>query len=304
MKTNNSLSIWTYWLWSEMVCTKEFHDFDFKWYTIPEQYASHKEAFLHAMNNGMTMFDASLVYGNGEWVAFLWECLKDVSLDRDKYKIVAKLEKIDSREDIEKELDLYLTGLWVEYIDVLLLHSNWSSTLDLWETHHLMSKLIGKKVKWLWASNFSLRQTKYVQEKVGIQLEYFEWLFNLDCKHNQEVWIVDYCKENNIAFTSYQALRRNNITWTSDLVASLAHKYSKTENQIMLNRMTKSVWINALIRSSKIHHIDENIASQSFDMEAGDYQALDEYRNAKYMDQKIDRERTGDWVRIAYVASL
>jgi len=49
-----------------MVCKKEFHDFEFKQYSIPEKFISHKEAFLYAINNGMTTFDASLVYGNGE----------------------------------------------------------------------------------------------------------------------------------------------------------------------------------------------------------------------------------------------
>jgi len=37
--------------------------------------------------------------------------LNDVSLDREHYEIVAKLEKIDTPEDIEKEVDLYLTAL-------------------------------------------------------------------------------------------------------------------------------------------------------------------------------------------------
>jgi len=287
-----------------MVCKKEFHDFEFKQYSIPEKFISHKEAFLYAINNGMTTFDASLVYGNGEWVAFLWKCLNDVSLDREHYEIVAKLEKIDTPEDIEKEVDLYLTALWVDFIDTLLLHSNGSSSLDLWETHHIMSSLLWKKVKWIWASNFSLRQTKYIQQEVGIQLEYFEWLFNLDCKHNQEVWIVDYCKENNITFTAYQPLRRNNITGTSELITSLAKKYGKTENQIMLNWITKSVWINALIRSTKIYHIEENKSSQEFDMSAFDYQLLNEYRNNKYMNKEIDRERNGAGVTIAQVANL
>lgn len=252
----------------------------------------------------MNLFDASLIYGSGSWVAFLWECLKETTLKREDYRIVAKLEKIESPEDIEKEVDLYLKWLWVDYIDTLLLHSNTTSSLDFWETHHLMSRLIWKKVRNLWASNFSYNETKYIIEEVWINLEYFEWVYNLDCKHYEESWFIGYCNSRDINFTAFQPLRRNRIAQANiPLLLELSNKYNKSQNQILLNRITKNIGINALVRSWNIEHVKENIASQDFTMNEDDYKLLNKYKNEKYMDVIIDWKNTWEWIRIAQVAN-
>lgn len=288
-----------------MVCSQDFHTFDYANYSIPWDFQQHKDAFLYALEHGMNTFDASLVYGWWSGVAFLWKCLMNTTLIRHEYSIIAKLENIQSLHDIEKEIDQYLLWLGVDYIDTLLLHSPWRTLLDLWETYHAMEKMVWKKIKSLWISNASVDTLDYIVREQSINIDYFEWVYNLDCKQYEENGLLQYCKNNNILFTAYQPLRRNSIASQKVLfLEELSLKYNKTPNQILLNWITQEVWIHALVRASQIIHVQENIDSQWFRMEYEDYIILNNYRNPLFMDILVDRENKGKGTKISQIPNL
>ena len=109
----------------------------------------------------------------------------------------------------------------------------------------------------------------------------------------------EYCKKNNIQFVAYQPLRRNRTQLRNyDLLIELSQKYNKTQNQIILNWIIKEKKMNVLIKSTNCDRIDENIKSLDFEMEEKDYKRLNDFKNEKFEDIKIDWDNTGDGISI------
>ena len=82
--------------------------------------------------------------------------------------------------------------------------------MPLLEIYEEMDKLVKKgKVRFLSASNTTLEQLKELQQ--NFKLVSFEGVYNLECKYYENVGVMEFCKQNEIQFVCYQALRRNNI---------------------------------------------------------------------------------------------
>ena len=136
------------------------------------------------------------------------------------------------------------------------------------------------KVKYIGVSNVNLEQLKQINSIVRI--DFFEGVYNLDCKYYENTGLLEYCNENNILFIAYQPIRRNKITQKNyEFLVKLAKKYNKTQNQIMINWIVKEKGILPIIKSTNLYRIKENIDSISFDMEKADYKVLDDFQNEK-----------------------
>jgi diketogulonate reductase-like aldo/keto reductase len=128
-------------------------------------------------------------------------------------------------------------------------------------------------------SNLSPEQFKQVKDHIS----YFEGLYNLENKINDDNGIITACHKTEIPFYAYQPLRRNRTAKQNyKEVVSLAEKYSKTQNQILINWMIKHKGIGLLIKASKREHIKENIEALNFDMAEKDYLSLDKFRNKEF----------------------
>ena len=130
-------------------------------------------------------------------------------------------------------------------------------------------------------------------------MDFFEGVYNLECKINENIGILNYCKKNNIEFVAYQPLRRNRTQLKNyDLLVELSQKYNKTQNQIILNWIMKEKKINVLIKSTNCDRIDENIKSLDFEMEENDYKRLNDFKNEEFENIKIDWDNVGDGISI------
>ena len=136
------------------------------------------------------------------------------------------------------------------------------------------------KVKYTGVSNVNLEQLKQINSIVRI--DFFEGVYNLDCKYYENTGLLEYCNKNNILFIAYQPIRRNKIAQKNyEFLVKLAKKYNKTQNQIMINWIVKEKGILPIIKSTNLDRIKENIDSISFVMEKADYKVLDDFQNEK-----------------------
>ncbi len=161
----------------------------------------------YSYENGQNYLSLYMLYNNGKVVKSLNNYVE--KLDRDKIFINVNIEPtVEKIEDIEKQLDEYLEILNIEYVDNLQLHTPKATKLPLIDTYKEMQRLVNiGKVRYLGISNCNLEQLKEINEEVKI--DFFEGVYNLECKINESIGILDYCVKNDIIFIAYQALRRN-----------------------------------------------------------------------------------------------
>lgn len=260
------------------------------------------EGLMYSYENGQNYLSLYMMYNSGSVVKALKSYVSN--LDRNKIFIDVNIEPtIEKIEDIEKQLNEYLEILDIEYVDNLQLHTPKATKLPLIDTYKEMKRLMDiGKARYLGISNCDLKQLKEVNEK--IKLDFFEGVYNLECKTNEDIGILDYCKSNDIIFVAYQALRRNRTAKRNyPLLVELSEKYKKTQNQIILNWIIKEKGIKPIIKCTNIERIKENLESLEFQMEKEDYQKMNEFRNKEFDNIKIDWYYTGEGVTIDQLAN-
>lgn len=262
------------------------------WKIDPENIESEVEALLNSYNLGQNYLSLSMLYNNGEVVKKLKKFIERV--DRKKLFIAANLEpNIECETDVEKQLDEYLTSLDIEYVDMLQLHKPSFSKIPLINVYKEIQRMVEiGKVKYIGISNASLEQLETVNKEVKI--DFFEGIYNLECKIYEDIKVIEYCNQNDIKFLCYQPLRRNRTALRNyPLLVELANKYQKTQNQIILNWLIKEKKMIALVKTTNIHRINENKQALDFEMEKEDYQKLNTFRSEEFDNIKVDWKDNG-----------
>ncbi len=250
------------------------------------------KSLLYSVDKGQNFMSTSLIYDNYNVVDFLYNFFKEVN--KDNIFLTCHLEPyIEKREDIEKQLDEYLKRMNIDYVDALQVHVSYASKIPLLETYEEMDRLVKKgKVRYLSASNVNLETLKEIQK--NFKLFSFEGVYNLECKYNENVGLINFCKENDIKFVCYQALRRNNIMKMNyPFLVEMAKKYNKTQNQILLNWLVKAKDLNTIIKTNTIKNIDNNIEALNFSLDSNDIEALNSFQDKRFECIDIDWKNEG-----------
>jgi len=257
------------------------------WKIDYENFNNDIDALVHSYNSGQNYLSLYMLYNNGEVVRQMKSFIDKV--DRDKLFINANLEPtIEKIEDVEKQLNEYLEILNIDYVDSLQIHGYFVSKLPLVQVYKEIKRLVDiGKVRYIGISNVNLEQLKEVNEEVKI--DFFEGVYNLECKIYEDNKVLEYCKANEIQFICYQPLRRNRTAMRNyDVLVALAEKYNKTQNQIIINWIVKEKNILPLIKCTDINRINENLSAINFIMETDDYKKLNEFRNKDFDNVEID----------------
>jgi len=257
------------------------------WKINYENFDEDLDALIHSYKKGENYLSLYMMYNDGEVVKQMKRFLDKI--DREKVFINANLEpSIEKVEDVEKQLDEYLEILNIEYVDSLQVHDPFVSKIPLLDTYKEIKRLVEKgKVRYIGISNVNLEQLKEIND--NIKIDFFEGVYNLECKIYEDIGVLDYCEKNGIKFVCYQPLRRNRTANRNyPVLVELARKYNKTQNQIILNWIINEKRIMPLIKSTNIERINENIDSIDFKMDDTDYEKLNEFRSKEFDSVEID----------------
>lgn len=283
IKDLHPLAIWTYGLWAN-----RYESQSQEWNSIFND-SKDMESLMYQYQNWQNYIEVSFIYAWGETMKFLWKFLKQIP--RESMYISVKVESlVEKPEDIEQQLDTYLEIMWLDFVDEYKMHSPTVSKLWIQETYYHMQKLVEKgKVRYLWACNLNIDQLKTLHQEFEIKT--FEGLYNLECKANEDIGILQYCQEHNIRFISYQPLRRNRIAnHNYPFLVDIAKKYWKTQNQILLNRVIKWKKLWALVKTSDKDRAKENGNALDFALDQEDINILNSFRDTRFDEIKVDRD--------------
>lgn len=256
------------------------------------------DGIRYSIEKGQNYISTSYKYEDGKAMRIVADVIKNY--ERKRLFITTMLEeRIEKIEDIEKQVDKYLQILGTMYIDCLQVHSPNISELPIVDIYHEMFRLVKNgKVRYLGASNLKLEVLKLLKSD-GIKLFNYEGVYNLECKLNENVGILEYCKENDIIFTAYQPLRRMRTARQNyKLLVELSTKYGKTQNQIVLNWLVNEKNIMPIIKSGGIEHIEENLEAIKFHIAKEDLIKLNQFRRKEFDTLKVDWDYNGNGVPI------
>jgi len=100
-----------------------------------------------------------------------------------------------------------------------------------------------------------------------VKIDFFEGVYNLECKIYEDLGVLNYCLKNNIKFIAYQPLRRNRTALRNyEELVKLAKKYQKTQNQVIINYLVYEKNIMPIIKSTNRNRIKENNSALDFKM--------------------------------------
>lgn len=260
------------------------------WKIDLDNFENELEALKYSFSLGQNYLSLSLLYNNGKVVEKIKKFIDVVG--RENLFICANLERyVEKIEDVENQLNEYLSILDTDYIDCFQIHTFAACKISIKEIYKEIKRLVEiGKIKHIGVSNISLKELMGLNSITNI--EFFEGVYNLDCKYYENIGLIDYCEKNNIVFVAYQPLRRNKIAQKNyDFLNQLAKKYNKTQNQIMINWIVKEKGIMPLIKSTNKGRIKENIEALDFEMEKIDYNTLNQFQNEKINNIEINWEK-------------
>ena len=238
---------------------------------------------------GQNLVDCNLAYNNGKTLKTLAKYIrkeKNVFLYCKLYKTIFNIE------DIEKQVDEYLSLLKVRTLNVVSIHSlDILKGVNLIEVYKELKRLqnLGK-IQHLGLCNTSKEQLEEVINS-SINIFSFEGVYNLFCKYYENCGVLDFCLNKNIKFIAYQPLLMGEYaTKQNTLLIKLSEKYNKTIPQILLNYYILHKKMCVLTKSCNINHIIEN-SNYDFYIEDRDYLKLDKENNNKVYNIDFNNEK-------------
>jgi len=172
-----------------------------------------RPVFDKAMECGLTLWDTAAVYGEGTSERILGNFVKDVS--REMVSLSTKFTPqiaSDSPEAMQEMLDGSKARLHTDVMDIYWIHN--PMDVERW-TPKLIPLAKSGQIKKIGVSNHNLSEIKRVNEILaaeGLKISAVQNHFSLLHRSSERAGILDYCKENGIAFFAYMVLEQGALT--------------------------------------------------------------------------------------------
>ena len=115
-------------------------------------------------------------------------------------------------------------------------------------------------------------------------------LYNLVTRQSEDV--LDYCEAQKIGFIPWFPLAGGNLARPGSLLDDLSHKYETTTSGVALAWVLKrSPVMLPIPGTSKVKHLEENVAAASIVLDDADFAALSEQGKQEEARAKAEREK-------------
>ena len=240
-----------------------------------------KEAVKHAIESGYRSIDTAKVYGNEEQVGQgIKEGLESTGLNREDIFVTSKLFFEDfGRENVAQAYETSIQKLWLDYLDLYLVHwpgTNEAVMIDTWKGMEDLYK--DNRVKNIGVSNFNPDHFEALLAQVSIkpvinQVEFHPYF-------TQEK-LRKYLEAQNIYMESWSPFMNAQIL-NDETLNEIGKEVNKTAAQVIIkwNMQHNVVVIPKSVTSSRI---EENIDVFDFELSADQMKRIDDLNK----DQRI-----------------
>lgn len=264
-------------------------------------------AMVHMLKNGMNYVELNIWTSQGHSVKLASEAVRQSGVSRANLFLSQAIYfyTAPDLESSKKELDMMLKAFDTDYMDSISLSGAAITAIGKEQVYAWYKELISsKKVRYINLNNPSIDDLKEAKAEFGNKLFSIEIGFNFEIRENETNGIIDFAKTNDVLCVIYQPLRRNrtaNRNWP--LLGDLAGKYGKTQNQILLNWIS-SKGLLPLTKSETISHIDEHLASTTFQIDQEDIDRLNSFTPPNYTKPLVYWGPNGEGVRIDQLSNV
>ncbi len=231
------------------------------------------EVLKLGLSLGLQRIDTAELYGDGCTEEIVGKAI--AGTPREKVHITSKVWRTNMRhDDVLRAAERSLGRMKTPYLDLYLVH--WpSAEVPLQETMRAMEKLVDTGLaKTIGVSNFSVAQMEGAQSYLSntklaaLQTEYN--LLNQSARKD----LIPYCKAHAIEVTAYRPFAKGKLAdHHSATLDTLAQKYGKTANQIVLNWILAQD-IVAIPATLNAGHLRENVGALDFVVAKDDFNLL------------------------------
>lgn len=261
-------------------------------WTVDE--AASRDIIRRALDAGINFFDTAIAYQNGTSEEYLGRALRDFA-KRDEVVVATKFlprtskeieDGVTGQQHIEKQLDMSLSHLGMDYVDLYIYHM-WDYQTPIYDILDGLARVVKVgKVRYIGIANcyaWQLAKANALAEKEGFPKfvsvqNHYNLLFR-----EEEREMAPFCEEENIAMTPYSALASGRLSRKPgettkrlredsyaklkydkaaeadgkiiDRVAETAEKYQVTMTEISLAWLLTKV-TSPVVGATKAGHVD------------------------------------------------
>lgn len=264
-------------------------------------------AMVHMLKGGMNYIELNIWTSQGHSVEIASEAVRQSGVSRGNL-FLSQAVYFYTAPDLESsknELETMLRQFDTTYMDSISLSGAAIASIGKASIYAWYNELLStNKVRYINLNNPSLEELREAKQVFGDKLFSIEIGFNFEIRENMENGIIDFAKQNDILCVIYQPLRRNrtaNRNWP--LLLELSNKYGKTQNQILLNWIV-SLGLLPLTKSESISHIDEHLASTTFEIDQADLDKINAFNPPNYKKPRVYWGPKGEGVRIDQLSNV
>ncbi|MGV8161910.1 MAG: aldo/keto reductase [Candidatus Nanoarchaeia archaeon] len=263
------------------------------------------DALVYSLSKNINFIEIAVGYGHGQSLGLFKQALDKGLIDRRDIFITHSLYPRDlaSIKTIQEDIDTFHRVLQTDYADSTLVTQSLILKFGERDVYSLLNELLDEgKTRYVSLSNASPTWITKFKEEFKDKFVAHEGHISFEVRALQDKGVFSLCDKLNVANIIWRPLRRNKSAERNwDLLAGLATKYEKTQNQIILNWMC-AYGFHPMVMSSSNKHTNENVESTNFVMSDEDYKKINEFRPINFTSPSIDWEGSnidGDIVGLA-----
>ena len=264
------------------------------------------EALVYAFQHGLNYLDLNLWYAQGYSVDLVLDAYMTSGIKREDLFITQKFYpfSISSIDDAKRELEKLMKLFSTDYIDSAEITTTLYDKLKYEGTVEFVKYALQNGCRYTNITNANLEQLKEYHGEFGNKLFASEVGFNFEVRENINNGVIPYSMENDILCVIYQPLRRNRTAHRNwPLLLELSVKYSKTQNQILLNWISDKGFL-PINKVGDVSHLVENMRSFDFKMDKSDIEKIDSFKLDSYKQPDVFYTTEGNGVRIDQLSNV